>query len=140
VEFEMVMVRYGKPSGTDAVKAYLADIRKIMPGKGPHMSEPVIGRHGGEFTNFGDYSVSLFKNFREENSSRPLFDMAAVAIVKNPTWADRVEIAAPKWFGGKWIDQPDNLRKIIIWENFDKDKIMKDFYNVMGNYVLVSPK
>lgn len=139
-EFEMVMVRYGKPSGTDAVKAYLVDIRKIMPGKGPHISEPVIGRHGGEFTSFGDYSVSLFKNFREENSSRPLFDMAAVAIVKNPAWADRVEIAAPKWFGGKWIDQPDNPRKVIIWENFDKEKIMADFYQVMDKYVLATPE
>ena len=136
VEFEMVMVRYGKPSGTDAVEAYLTDIRKIMPGKGPHISDPVTGRHGGEFTNFGDYSVSLFKNFREENSSRPLFDMAAVAIVKNPAWTDRVEIAAPKWSGGKWIDQPDNQRKIVIWENFDKDKIMQDFYNNMENYKL----
>jgi purine nucleosidase len=136
VEFEMVMVRYGKPSGTDAVKAYLTDIRKIMPGLGPQISEPVIGRHGGKFTNFGDYSVSLFKNFREENSSRPLFDMAAVAIVKNPAWADRVEIAAPKWSGGKWIEQPDNQRKIVIWENFDKDKIMQDFYNIMENYQL----
>ncbi len=137
VEFEMVMVRYGKPSGTDAVEAYLKDIRKIMPGKGPHISDPVTGRHGGQFTNFGDYSVSLFKNFREENSSRPLFDMAAVAIVKNPAWADRVEIAAPKWSGGKWIDQPDNQRKIVIWENFNKDKIMKDFYDIVENYQLI---
>jgi len=136
VEFEMVMVRYGEPSGTDAVKAYLTDIRKIMPGKGPHISDPVTGRHGGTYTNFGDYSVSLFKNFREENSSRPLFDMAAVAIVKNPTWADRVVLAAPKYEGGKWIDQADNSRKIIIWENFDKDKIMQDFYNSVENYNL----
>ena len=28
VEFEMVMVRYGKPSGTDAVKAYLKDFKR----------------------------------------------------------------------------------------------------------------
>jgi len=137
VEFEMVMVRYGKPSGTDAVVAYLKDIRGIMPGKGPHISEPVIGRHGGEFTNFGDYSVSLFKSFREDNSSRPLFDMAAVAIIKNSAWADRVIIPAPKFAGGKWIDQPENLRKIIVWENFDKDKIMQDFYYMVENYQLV---
>ncbi len=140
VEFEMVMVRYGKPTGTDAIKAYLADIRNKMPGRGPHISEPVIGRHGGEFTNFGDYSVSLFNNFGEENSSRPLFDMAAVAIVKNPSWADRVEIAAPKWSGGTWIDQPENPGKIVIWENFDKEKIMQDFYQVMDKYILVTNK
>ncbi len=61
--FEMAMVRYGKPSGTDAVKARLEDIRRIMPGKGPHIAEPVTGRHGGQFTNFGDYSIELFEKF-----------------------------------------------------------------------------
>jgi len=136
VEFEMVMVRYGRDTGTDAVKAYLTDIREIMPGKGPHIEGVVIGRHDGSFNNFGDYSVSLFRNFREENSSRPLFDMAAVAIVKNPSWADRVVIPAPKYVGEEWIDQPQNPRKIVIWENFDKDGIMADFYGIMENYQL----
>jgi len=136
VEFEMVMVRYHKSTGTDAVKAYLKDIREIMPGKGPEIAEPVIGRHGGSFTNFGDYSVSLFKNFREDATTRPLFDMAAVAIVKNPAWADRVEMPAPKFENDKWVDQPDNLRKIVIWENFKKDDIMADFYSIMENYHL----
>jgi len=137
VPFELAMVRYGKPSGTDAVKAYLVDIRRIMPGLGPKISTAVVGRHGGSFTNFGDYSVSLFKNFREENSSRPLFDMAAVAIVKNPAWAEKVTIGAPQFSDGKWIDRPDNPRKVVIWENFDKETIMQDFYNVMEKYDLV---
>ncbi|MFQ5752326.1 MAG: nucleoside hydrolase [bacterium] len=136
VEFEMVMVRYGKPTGTDAVVAYLKDFQQMMPGKGPHIFVPVTGRHGGLFTNFGDYSVDLFEKFRGNPSSRPLFDMAAVAIVKNPAWADRVSIGAPKFSGGKWIDQPDNPRKIIIWENFDKEGIMQDFYKTMDNYNL----
>jgi len=140
VEFEMVMVRYGKPSGTDAVAAKLSDFQKIMPGKGPHISEPVVGRHGGEFTCFGDYSVELFEKFRGSPTSRPLFDMAAVAIVKNPAWADRVVLAAPKYENGQWIDQPDNPRKIVIWENFDKEKIMQDFYNTMDNYNLANPE
>jgi inosine-uridine nucleoside N-ribohydrolase len=140
VEFEMVMVRYGKPSGTDAVVAYLKDFQKKMPGKGPQISEPVTGRHGGEFTTFGDYSLDLFEKFRGSPSARPLFDMAAVAIVKNPAWADRVTIAAPKFSEGKWIDQPDNPRKIIIWENFDKEKIMQDFYKTVDNYNLAKPE
>ena len=136
VEFEMVMVRYGKPSGTDAVAAKLSDFQKIMPGKGPHISEVVVGRHGGEFKCFGDYSVDLFEKFRGSPTSRPLFDMAAVAIVKNPSWADRVVLAAPKYENGKWIDQPDNPRKIVIWENFKKEKIMQDFYDSVENYIL----
>jgi len=136
VDFEMVMVRYHRDSGTDAVKAYLKDVREIMPGKGPEIDEPVIGRHGGSFTNFGEYSVSLFKNFREDATTRPLFDMAAVAIVKNPAWADRVVMPAPKFENEQWIDQPENPRKIVIWENFDKDAIMADFYDIMENYHL----
>jgi len=136
VEFEIVMVRYGKPSGTDAVVAYLKDFQKIMPGKGPHISELVTGRHGGEFNCFGDYSVDLFEKFHGNPISRPLFDMAAVAIVKNPVWADRMEIGAPEYSNGKWIDHTDNPRKIVIWENFNKEAIMTDFYNTMENYVL----
>lgn len=133
VEFEMVMVRYGKPTGTDAVKAYLKDFQQNMPGKGPHISEAVTGRHGGTFTCFGDYSVDLFEKFRGNPTSRPLFDMAAVAIVKNPAWADRVVINAPKFTDEKWVEQPDNPRKIVIWENFDSESIMQDFYKSMDN-------
>ncbi len=139
VAFEMVMVRYGKPSGTDAVRARLEDIRRIMPGKGPSISTPVVGRHGGKFSNFGDYSVELFEKFRGNPTERPLFDMAAVAIVKNPAWAERVTIGAPKFVNGKWIDRPHNPRKIVIWENFDKEAIMRDFYARMDKYVLVEP-
>ena len=138
VKFEIALVRYGKPSGTDAVKAYLSDIEKIMPGKGPNILNPVNGRHGGAFTNFGDYSVSLFKNIETHGDppSRSLFDMAAVAIVKNPLWATPTEIPGPKLVEGNWVDEPTNTRKIIIWENFDKENIMKDFYNCMENYIL----
>jgi len=139
VAFEMVMVRYGKPSGTDAVKARLEDIRRIMPGKGPSISTPVVGRHGGKFSNFGDYSVELFDKFRGNPTDRPLFDMAAIAIVKNPAWAERVTIGAPRFANGKWINRPRNPRKIVIWENFDKEGIMQDFYARMDKYVLVKP-
>lgn len=139
VPFEMVMVRYGKPSGTDAVRASLKDIRRIMPGKGPSISQPVTGRHGGSFSNFGDYAVELFEKFRGNPQERPLFDMAAVAIVKNPSWADRVVIGAPKFLDGQWIERADNPRKIVIWENFDKERIMQNFYDRMDHYVLAKP-
>jgi len=135
-EFEIVTVRYGKETGTDAVVAYLKDFQEKMPGKGPHISEPIIGRHGGEFTNFGDYSVNLFENFRGSPDSRPLYDMAALAILKNPEWAEKDTIGAPKFKNGKWIEQSNNPRKIILWENFDKESIMQDFYNSMNNYNL----
>jgi inosine-uridine preferring nucleoside hydrolase len=138
VKFEFAIVRYGKPSGTDAVRAALSDIKRNMPGKGPRISKPVTGRHGKEFTNFGDYSLNLFQNIQLHGNppSRALFDMAAVAIVKNSSWATADIIPAPKVVNKKWVEQPDNPRKIILWENFDKDKIMQDFYESMTDYKL----
>lgn len=146
VDFEIVLVRYDKPTGTDAVKAYLSDIKEIMPDKGPVISSPVIGRHGNEFSNFGDYSVSLFENIEEfddgydegYDQARALFDMAAVAIVKNPSWAVNSKIPSPEFVNGVWKERPESLRKITIWENFNKVEIMEDFYHSMENYVLVN--
>jgi purine nucleosidase len=138
VEFEIATVRYGQPSGTDAVRATLEEVRKIMPGKGPKVSPPVKGRHGGEFSTFGDYSVNLFENIRLHGNppSRALFDMAAVAIVKNPAWATAVEMPAPILQEKGWTERPDNPRKIVLWENFDRKAIMADFYDRMENYQL----
>ena len=117
VEFEIALVRYNKPSGTDAVRATLEEIKKIMPGKGPHVEPPVIGRHGESFTCFGDYSANLFEKIKLHGNppSRALFDMAAVAIVKNPKWATPRTIPAPILKEGKWVERPDNSRKIILF-------------------------
>jgi len=133
VPFEIALVRYGKPSGTDAVRATPEDIRKNMPGRGPRQETPVTGRHGGEFYTFGDYSVNLFEHIQLHGDppSRALFDMAAVAIVKNPAWATPTRIPAPILVAGKWQDRADNARKIILWENFDKHRIMQDFFQTI---------
>ena len=130
VPFEIVTVRGGKPSGTAAVKVTRDEIFEKMPGLGPIAAEPVTGRHGGEFTCFGDYSVSLFKHTKYfgEGDTRSLFDMAAVAIVKDPSWAKASEIPGPVYADTAWVEQPDNPRKVVIWENFDKEGILADFY------------
>jgi len=130
IDFEMVTVRYGKPSGTDAVKVTQKEAQKNMPGLGPKIDKPVTGRHGGQFFTFGDYSVNLFQHidYYGDPPSRALFDMAAVAIVKNPEWAKSSTIPCPIMTDKKWIDRPDNDRKIIIWEHFDKEEIISDFY------------
>jgi hypothetical protein len=133
VPFEIALVRYGKPSGTDAVRASLEEIKQKMPGLGPRIADGVTGRHGGTFYTFGDYSVNLFVKMGHQ--SRALFDMAAVAIVKNPAWASRATIPAPILDGRKWRERPDNPRKITLWENFDRDAIMADFYKTMKNPV-----
>ncbi len=138
VPFEMVTVRYGDPSGTDAVKVTQAQILHRMPGKGPRISEPVTGRHGGEFFTWGDYSANLFEMYGMWGNppSRPLFDQAAVAVVKNPDWAESFEHPAPIYIDGQWVERPDNMRKITIWEWFDIYGIINDFFITMDNYVI----
>jgi len=142
VPFEMVTVRYGEPSGTDAVKVTQQEINERMPGKGPQIKIPIEGRHGGEFYNFGDYAVSLFEHidYHGDPPSRALFDMVAAAVLKNPKWGEKKEIPAPILIDNQWVERPDNFRKIILWENFDRDAVMKDFYNTLENYQLVDPK
>ncbi len=132
VPFEIVTVRYGEPSGTDAVRATPADIEENMPGAGPEV-DSVTGRHGGEFTNFGDYSVNLFSEIELHGDppARALFDMVAVAILKNPNWGETTEIPAPIVDGENWEERPNNERTITIWENFDKEAILEDFYSTM---------
>jgi hypothetical protein len=53
--------------------------------------------------------------------------MAAAAIVKNPDWAQSQTIAAPIFINNQWIERVGNSRKIVIWENFNKQAIIDDF-------------
>ena len=138
VDFEIALVRYGEPSGTDAVKVTREEIGQNMPGRGPTAESPVTGRHGGTFTTFGDYSVNLFEHIDlyGDPPSRALFDMAAVAIVKNPAWATSRSVPAPLLQDGAWTERPSNERVITLWENFDRAAIVADFFATMNNYTL----
>lgn len=140
IPFEMVTVRYGKPSGTDAVKVTKEEINQKMPGLGPTAKEPITGRHGGEFSTFGDYSVSLFEyiDYHSDPPSRPLFDMVAVAVLKNKSWGERKMIPAPILINNEWIERPANKRKIAVWENFKKEELLEDFYSSLANPVPVT--
>jgi inosine-uridine nucleoside N-ribohydrolase len=138
VPFEIALVRYGTPSGTAAVRVTREEMRRRMPGKGPRIADAVAGRNGGRFTTFGDYAIDLFEHINLDGNppSRALFDMAAVAIVKNPSWAHSVRIPAPRLAGGKWVERPKNTRRITLWENFDREAILKDFFASMDRPVL----
>lgn len=133
VEFEMVTVRYGQPSGTAAVTVTREEVQQKLAGKGPKSDAEITGRHGGTFTVFGDYSANLFEHAEMYGNppSRALFDMAAVAILKNPDWGQKTEVNAPKLQGIGWIEQPENQNKIIIWENFNRDAIVNDLFDLM---------
>ena len=140
VDFEIALVRYGQPSGTDAVRVTLEEIRRRMAGKGPRVQDAVTGRHGGQFRTFGDYSISLFEHIELHGNppSRALYDMAAVAIVKNPSWATPTRVPAPRLVDGKWVERPGNPRTITMWENFARERILEDFFRVMERPRLVS--
>ena len=128
LDLEIVTVRYGRSSGTAAVTASVSEIRETMAGLGPQVP-PVYGRHGGEFTCFGDYSVDLFTNIGDEE--RALFDVCALAILKNPAWAQPLEIESPILKNNAWEPRPNNKEITIFWEKFEKEAILEDFYNSM---------
>ena len=134
VPFEMVTVRYGMPTGTAAVTVTREEVQQNLAGKGPKSNSEITGRHGGTFTCFGDYAVNLFEHIELYGNppSRSLFDMAAVAVVKNPLWAEQKEIPAPRLQGIDWVEQPENPIKIIVWENFNRDAIVNDFFRLMS--------
>lgn len=139
VPFEMVTVRYGEATGTSAVTASQVEINQKMPGKGPKISGGIEGRHGGAYSTFGDYSVNLFEHidYHDSLKTRALFDMVAVAVLKNETWGQRKSIPAPILIDNQWVERPGNPRRITVWENFSKEEIMRDFYESMEEPVLV---
>ncbi len=133
VDFEMVTVRYNDPSGSWGVKAYQQDIFDKMPGKGPKVDHQIEGRHGGTFTNFGDYSVSLYRHAPQHGDPpfRSFFDATAVAILKAPQFGKAIEIPRPALDNQGWVDRPNNPLKMVLWEGFDSAAIMEDFYEVI---------
>ncbi|MEO9891987.1 nucleoside hydrolase [Aurantibacter sp.] len=146
IPFEMVTVRYGQPSGTDAVAVTKVEVDEKMAGLGPKAIEPITGRHGGTFDNFGDYAANLFEHIFEHfgtdkvTPSRPLFDMVALSVLKNDSWGETKSIPCPILINNQWVERPNNNRKITIWENFDRDAVIADFYETMNNPKYVSVK
>ena len=130
IPFEITTVCYGKKTGTAAVRVSQEYAHAHFPGLGPQVPEAVEGRHGNSFTCFGDYAVDLFEHVPDKD--RALFDMSAVAVVKNPAWAQARTIPAPVFQDGKWVERPDNPRKIVLWEHFDRDAIVEDFVRVLS--------
>lgn len=137
--FEMVTVRYGGPSGSAAVRVTPQEMKERMTGKGPKIVQAVSGRHGETFTTFGDYAINLFEHIHLDGDppGRALYDVVAVAVVKNPAWGQAKEIPAPKLVNNVWVERPNNERKITVWENFDTQAILDDFFGTMENYVLI---
>jgi inosine-uridine nucleoside N-ribohydrolase len=134
VELEIAVVRYSEPSGTAAVQVTAQEIQDTMPGLGPRVAPPVPGRSGGAFETFGDYSVELFR--AAASPQRALFDVAAVAVVKNGRWSAATTVPAPEFASGAWVERPDADHTITFREGFDRDRIVADFFRTMRDYEL----
>lgn len=125
VPFEIAVVRYDRFSGTAAVQAFQPEIEERMPGLGPQLEEPVTGRHGGQHRTFGDYSVALFDHV--DQHARALYDVAAVAVVKNPEWGVRENAGPYRLENGEWV-RDEAAHDVVIWELFYTSKILADFF------------
>jgi len=139
IPLEMVTVRYGTKGGSDEVRVTQEEINIKMPGRGPLAQSPVRGRHGAAFSHFGDYSVDLFKHidYHGNPPSRALYDLVAVAMVKNPAWGKQVLLPGHHYKQGHWEKQNDQGKTLTLWENFQGDSILNDFYRVLEVPMLV---
>jgi inosine-uridine nucleoside N-ribohydrolase len=138
VELDVALVRYGvrgSKAGTAAVTVTQDEIAARMPGQGPRVA-PVVGRHGGAFTCFGDYSVDLFKHVKDRE--RALFDVAGVAIAKNPALAKGEAVPAPRLEGKRWRARPSNARRVRMFSAPQREAILADFFRVIEAYGLPS--
>ena len=135
--FEIVTVRYGEPTGSDAVRIDSAEVARLLAGQGRQVATPITGRHGGRFDRFGDYAVDLFDHveaYHGDPPSRAMFDMVTLAMLKNPAWGERRSVPAPTLRDGQWVERPDNPRRIVLWENFDEAAILSDFFALLNAY------
>ena len=56
------------------------------------------------------------------------------AIVEVMTDKTTVEIPAPRLVEGAWQERPENARRITLWEHFDRDAILQDFYTRLDHH------
>lgn len=114
--------------GTMEVKTTRPEIENRLRGKGKQV-DPVEGRHGGNFDRLGDYLLNLWENVDEE--SRSLFDMAAVATVKNPKWAEDTVAYGPRLINGEWTSDLPATDSVVFFRNYDVDAVINDFWMTM---------
>jgi len=58
-----------------------------------------------------------------------------LSVLKNPEWGETKSIPCPILIENEWVERPNNRRQILLWENFDRDAVLADFYETMENPV-----
>jgi purine nucleosidase len=115
--------------GTREVRTTRTEITIRLKGKG-EIVEPIEGRHGGSFDRLGDYLVNLWENVSEE--TRSLFDMANVATVKNPRWAEDTVVYGPRLINGQWTSISTAKDSVVFLRNYNVTAVMDDFWSTMN--------
>ena len=116
--------------GTAEVKTTRTEIINRLTGLGPAV-DPVEGRHGGSFDKLGNYLVNLWDHAEEVRS---LFDMAAVATAKNPSWAEPVVVSGPRYINNTWVRQEGAADSVTFFSHYKVNEVMNDFWEVMQKY------
>jgi len=116
--------------GTAEVRTTRTEIKNRLTGLGPAV-DPVEGRHGGSFDRLGNYLVNLWEHVEEVRS---LFDMAAVATTKNPSWAESITAHGPRYINNAWVKQDNAPDSVVFFNHYNSDSVMNDFWEVMKKY------
>jgi inosine-uridine nucleoside N-ribohydrolase len=147
--FEQIRGELGRPGfdGQDAVDLILARARARDP-------RPLVLLPIGKLTNVAlalakDPAIAaklrvswLGSNYPEPGEYNQTNDEAALSYlletgvpfeIVSVRYGTPVTLPAPKLENGKWVDRPTNPRRIVVWENFDRAAILKDFYASVAN-------
>ena len=116
--------------GTMDVQTTRTEITGRLKDLGPDV-DPVTGRHGGEFNRLGNYLINLWEHAEE---TRSLFDMAAVANVINPSWAEPTVQYGPRLINNEWVVEEGAKDSVIFYRNYDVEGVMNDFWEVMQRF------
>ena len=63
--------------------------------------------------------------------------MVAIAVVKDATFGEIKEVSVPLLEETEWDHDSSTRFKVRMWENFDKQAILKDFFNTMDRGDLI---
>ena len=71
-----------------------------------------------------------------EPPSRSLYDMAAIAIVKNPTWGEVKTLRGIRMVEEKWTVDKSSQREILLWRTLAERLYCKTFIQRLTNQVI----
>ena len=122
----------------DALSISKKQINRDMPEKGTKATPAIQGRDGKYYSNFGDYSVTLYSNVPDE--WRCIYDVVAISTAKNPKVGKKNIVYGPYLNDdGTWLFN-GGTRQVVYFNRYDSEAVQSDFWETMNNPVLGSNK